>query len=203
VADEPTSLQAGYRREALPDPDAVGEDGELVARIRAEIEAGGPITFARFMERALYEPGHGYYRRPEPGPGTAGDFLTAPEAHPIFGASIGRLLEQAWEALGPTRSRSRSPAPTGALAAACCLHDLGSPMLPPSATARGGRASRAGAEAGWRPTATAHWRGCPPAPRLRPASWPTRSSMPARPPGRGRRAAWVSSPSASRRPVLP
>ena len=41
----------------------VGSEPELVERIRAEIDAHGPITFARFMERALYEPGLGYYRR--------------------------------------------------------------------------------------------------------------------------------------------
>ena len=29
--------EPGYRREALPDPEAVGEDGALVAAIRAEI----------------------------------------------------------------------------------------------------------------------------------------------------------------------
>lgn len=120
------------RPEPLPDPEAVGEDVELVAAIRAEIAERGPITFARFMERALYEPGHGYYRRPDPGPGRTGDFLTAPEAHPIFGAAIGRLLEQAWDAMG-------RPAPftviehgagTGALASGLLggLRSTGSPL---------------------------------------------------------------------------
>jgi len=131
--DPPTLAQPGYRREALPDPEAVGEDEVLVAAIRAEIEAGGPITFARFMELALYEPGHGYYRRPEAGPGRAGDYLTAPEAHPIFGASIGHLLEQAWDAMGrPSPFVITEPgAGTGALAAGLLggLRDLGSPML--------------------------------------------------------------------------
>ena len=85
------------------------------------------------MARALYEPGHGYYRRPDPGPGRAGDFLTAPETHPIFGAAVGRLLEEAWTALG-------RPAPftvvehgagTGALAEGvlAALRDAGSPLL--------------------------------------------------------------------------
>ena len=48
-----------------------------------------------------------------PGPGRAGDFLTAPEAHPIFGAAIGRLLEQAWDALGRPVAvhRHASPGP--------------------------------------------------------------------------------------------
>lgn len=124
----------GYRREARPDPGAVGEDAELVARIRAEIAEQGPIPFARFMERALYEPGHGYYRRPDPGPGLAGgDFLTAPEADPLFGAAIGRLLEQAWDALGrPDPFVVTEPgAGTGALALGLLggLRDAGSPLL--------------------------------------------------------------------------
>ncbi len=106
------------RWEPLPDPDDVGEDHELRTAIRAEIERDGPISFARFMDRALYEPGHGYYRRPAPGPGRAGDFLTAPEAHPIFGAALGRLVEQAWAAMGePAGFTIDEPgAGTGALA---------------------------------------------------------------------------------------
>ena len=78
----------------------VGSEPELVARIRAEIEAQGPITFARFMERALYEPELGYYRRKGYGPGRAGDFLTAPETHPIFGRAVARQLDELWRLLG-------------------------------------------------------------------------------------------------------
>src|SRR4051794_34651924 len=66
VMDRPTPA---LRREPGPDAGAVGDDLELVARIRDEIRERGRITFARFMERALYEPGHGYYRRSDPGPG--------------------------------------------------------------------------------------------------------------------------------------
>jgi SAM-dependent MidA family methyltransferase len=122
------------RRERLPDPEAAGEDATLAEAIRDEIRRSGPIPFARFMERALYEPGHGYYRRAVAGPGRAGgDFLTAPETHPIAGAAIGRLLEQAWEALGrPARFLVEEPgAGTGALAAGLLdgLRDLGSPLL--------------------------------------------------------------------------
>jgi SAM-dependent MidA family methyltransferase len=125
--------QPGIRREPLPDPESVGEDEELLARLRTEIARDGPITFARFMERALYEPQHGYYRRPDSAPGRGGDFLTAPEAHPIFGAVIGRLLEQAWDALErPVPFTVTEPgAGTGALAAGLLggLRDLGSPLL--------------------------------------------------------------------------
>jgi SAM-dependent MidA family methyltransferase len=88
------------RWDPRPDPEEAGEDAELAGAIRDEIRERGPITFARFMERALYEPAHGYYRRVVAGPGREGDFLTAPEAHPIFGAAIGRLLEEAWDAMG-------------------------------------------------------------------------------------------------------
>ena len=124
--------QPGYRRGSLPDPEAVGEDEALVEAIHAEIATDGPITFARFMERALYEPGHGYYRRADAAPGRSGDFLTSPEAHPIFGGVIGRLIEQAWVAMDrPTPfTVTEAGAGTGALAAGLLggLRDLESPL---------------------------------------------------------------------------
>ena len=134
------TIEVGVRRDRLPDPAAAGEDADLVAAIRAEIAAHGPITFARFMERALYEPGHGYYRRADHGPGPSGgpglaggDFITAPETHPIFGAAVGRLVEEAWEVLGrPEPFTITEPgAGSGALAAGLLggLRDLGSPLL--------------------------------------------------------------------------
>ena len=71
----------------------------LVARIRDEIARDGPITFARFMELALYDPDGGYYRSEAARPGRDGDFLTAPEAHPIFGAALSRAVADAWDRL--------------------------------------------------------------------------------------------------------
>ena len=90
----------GVRREPGPDLEAVGQDEDLAARIRAEIERDGPITFARFMELALYDPDGGYYRSEVARPGREGDFLTAPETHPIFGATLARALTELWERLG-------------------------------------------------------------------------------------------------------
>jgi SAM-dependent MidA family methyltransferase len=55
------------------------------------------------MERALYEPGLGYYRRPEDRPTDTGDFLTAPETHAIFGWTVARKIEAMWEELGRPR----------------------------------------------------------------------------------------------------
>lgn len=72
----------------------------LVERIRDEIAATGPITFARFMERALYEPDLGYYATTHDRPTLAGDFLTAPELHPIFGWTVANQIEEMWRRLG-------------------------------------------------------------------------------------------------------
>jgi len=68
--------------------------------IRAEIALRGPIPFARFMALALGHPTGGYYTGPRERPTRGGDFLTAPELHPIFGAALARQLEEVWDRLG-------------------------------------------------------------------------------------------------------
>ena len=90
----------GLRRAPHPDVDAIGEDTALVARIHAEIERDGPMTFARFMELALYDPDGGYYRSVDAPPGREGDFMTAPEIHPIFGATLSRAVADTWDRTG-------------------------------------------------------------------------------------------------------
>jgi SAM-dependent MidA family methyltransferase len=85
-----------------PPADDAGEPA-LVELIRAEIERDGPITFARFMERALYEPGLGYYAVSATRPTRAGDFLTAPELHPIFGLTVARQIDEMWRLMGRPR----------------------------------------------------------------------------------------------------
>jgi SAM-dependent MidA family methyltransferase len=88
------------RRIAPADLEAVESDPDLLARIRAEIGRFGPMTFARFMELALYDPEGGYYRSGTPRPGRTGDFLTAPEASPIFGRALARHVADVWRLLG-------------------------------------------------------------------------------------------------------
>ncbi|MGH2551272.1 MAG: class I SAM-dependent methyltransferase, partial [Thermomicrobiales bacterium] len=73
---------------------------ELVLQIRDEIAALGTITFARFMDLALYAPGLGYYQTPERRPGRGGDFITAPEATPLFGITVARQIAECWDLLG-------------------------------------------------------------------------------------------------------
>jgi SAM-dependent MidA family methyltransferase len=80
---------------------AAASNPTLVNVIRDEIAAGGGrITFARFMELALYHPAHGYYLAAERRPGRGGDFLTAPEATPYFGITLARQIAEFWERLG-------------------------------------------------------------------------------------------------------
>jgi SAM-dependent MidA family methyltransferase len=88
------------RRYDLPDPAGAGEDEALVARIRDKIAESGPMPFVRFMDLALYDPQGGYYRAPDARPGRAGDFVTAPELHPIFGRTLARAVLETWEGLG-------------------------------------------------------------------------------------------------------
>jgi SAM-dependent MidA family methyltransferase len=91
------------RTAVTPPPADDQGDPHLIELIRSEIERDGPITFARFMERALYEPGLGYYATSEQRPTRAGDFLTAPELHPIFGQTVARRLDEMWRAMGRPR----------------------------------------------------------------------------------------------------
>jgi SAM-dependent MidA family methyltransferase len=89
------------QRQAVSPPpaDDAGEP-RLVELLRAEIDERGPLTFARFMARALYEPGLGYYSTSEERPTRSGDFLTAPELHPIFGHALARQVAEMWQRLG-------------------------------------------------------------------------------------------------------
>ncbi|MES2153103.1 MAG: SAM-dependent methyltransferase [Pseudomonadota bacterium] len=73
----------------VPDSDALAASHALQHRIAAEIErSGGAIAFSRFMELALYAPGLGYYSGGAAKLGKDGDFTTAPEISPLFGAAL-------------------------------------------------------------------------------------------------------------------
>jgi SAM-dependent MidA family methyltransferase len=94
------SLEAGLRRSEPPGPLPTESEPALIEQLRAEIAASGPLTFARFMAVALYDPEHGYYRGAPDRPTRSGDFLTAPETHPLFGAAVSRQIDEVWQRLG-------------------------------------------------------------------------------------------------------
>ena len=67
----------------------------LAGLIREQIhENGGSISFARYMEMALYEPGWGYYSAGATRFGTDGDFITAPQVSPLFSRCVARQCGQ-------------------------------------------------------------------------------------------------------------
>lgn len=80
---------------ALPKPDAVAlnHSASLHALIADHVAAaGGWISFARYMELALYAPGLGYYSAGASKFGVEGDFVTAPEMTPLFGQALARQV---------------------------------------------------------------------------------------------------------------
>ena len=68
------------------------------AEVRKRIEEQGGITFAEFIELALFWPQGGYYLSGDP-IGHAGDFYTSPQVHPAFGTLLAIQLFQMWELL--------------------------------------------------------------------------------------------------------
>ena len=84
-----------------PDPVAAAHSARLVDLLRATIaDAGGAISFARFMDLALYAPGLGYYRAGARKFGPGGDFVTAPELSPLFSRCLARQCQEILAALG-------------------------------------------------------------------------------------------------------
>jgi SAM-dependent MidA family methyltransferase len=81
---------------------------ELVADIIREIQGSGPISFARFMELALYHPTFGYYMRfsdkadaeqPAGGLGEdrigwSGDYYTSCDVSPVLANSVAKQIAQ-------------------------------------------------------------------------------------------------------------
>ena len=77
----------------LPEPDeaSAAHSRRVAEHICQHInEDGGSISFAEFMQQALYAPGLGYYVSGATKFGADGDFVTAPEISPLFGQVLAR-----------------------------------------------------------------------------------------------------------------
>ena len=77
---------------------------ELTALLRAQIEATGPISFAHFMDVALYHPVHGYYRQASKQIGCQGDFYTSVSVGPLLGQLLAFQFAR-WLETEPVRGR--------------------------------------------------------------------------------------------------
>ncbi len=77
----------------------MSSDNQLKDHITLKIKTDGPMSFEEFMEDALYSPGMGYYAKDSTMIGRDADFYTSPHLHPLFGAVIGKQIEEMWELL--------------------------------------------------------------------------------------------------------
>ena len=75
-------------------------ENPLESLIFEEVRAQGPITFARFMELALYHEPWGYYSSGPERIGAEGDFYTSPVAHPAFAALLAVQMAGMWDGMG-------------------------------------------------------------------------------------------------------
>ena len=75
---------------------------DLRRKLRDRIRASGPLTFAEFMEAALYDPEEGFYARPPVG--ERGHFVTSPHVSQAFGSLLARQVGQVWDLLGKPRA---------------------------------------------------------------------------------------------------
>src|SRR5262245_57697228 len=69
---------------------------ELADKLIARLRDNDPITFRDYMEAALYDEEHGYYRTSRQKIGPAGDYYTSSNVHRVLGAplagAVARLL---------------------------------------------------------------------------------------------------------------
>ncbi len=83
--DPPRSSKKASDTFPQPSAEAITHSNKVKEWIIAAIEsAGGKISFADYMNLALYAPGLGYYSAGLKKFGRLGDFITAPEISPLF-----------------------------------------------------------------------------------------------------------------------
>ena len=71
----------------------------LAARLAERIASTGPLSYASFVDAALYDEHDGFYATVGRA-GRRGDFLTSAEVGPLFGTVIARALDTWWIELG-------------------------------------------------------------------------------------------------------
>ncbi len=122
-------MHASEPRLILPEPpDALkATSRELVARMRDRERSEGFLSFADYMDMALYEPGLGYYSAGLAKLGEAGDFITAPELGSVFARCLARQVADVVAALDGPWEILEIGAGTGRLAAdvLSALHEAG------------------------------------------------------------------------------
>lgn len=73
-----------------PPPALLAHSAQLSTQIQARLDRNGTLSFAEYMQMALYEPGLGYYSAGLEKFGEGGDFTTAPQISPLFAQCVAR-----------------------------------------------------------------------------------------------------------------
>lgn len=76
-----------------------GPAKEILRRIAVK----GPVTFAEFMEVALYWPEGGYYTSAGGRWGGGGDYITSLDVSPVFPSTLARAVVEMWEVMDRPR----------------------------------------------------------------------------------------------------
>jgi SAM-dependent MidA family methyltransferase len=78
----------------LPSTSALQHSQQLAECIKQVIAQQGPISFADYMQMALYYPALGYYSAGATKLGAAGDFITAPELSSLFSFTLAHQVAE-------------------------------------------------------------------------------------------------------------
>jgi SAM-dependent MidA family methyltransferase len=86
----------------MPSPGPSDHARAIAERLAPWAASDGVVPFDRFQAVALHDPDLGYYRGPGLRLGPDGDFYTAPQVHPMFGAALAERVRTEWAAMGLT-----------------------------------------------------------------------------------------------------
>ena len=75
----------------------------LLATIKQQIRARGPMRVSHYIHQCMFDPEHGYYRSHQ-AIGRSGDFITAPEISQTFGELVGLWAVAVWQQMGSPKA---------------------------------------------------------------------------------------------------
>ncbi|HCY20137.1 MAG TPA: hypothetical protein DHU69_10435, partial [Deltaproteobacteria bacterium] len=80
--------------------DTFADHPDIIVELKKRIQQNGKITFAEFMDIALYWSDKGYYTSNKNRWGVHGDYITNSDISPVFSKLLAAQLNQMWHILG-------------------------------------------------------------------------------------------------------
>lgn len=106
-----------------PSPEILTHSQKLTQIIGKTITQTHPITFADYMQMALYYPGLGYYSTGTTKFGRKGDFITAPELTSLFSYTLANYIAETFSAAAAAKKNLLEfGAGSGTMAADILIH---------------------------------------------------------------------------------